>query len=276
MGSFSKTLRQIYDKDYAQKEYLPAFHCLPLTFLKQDIKRGEIAFSSIRNWEDKYESSFLDCPWNDDFCGENVACICFASKANENQAASWEFRKKKSKHKYVQACFDLRRFLDLLESWAKEKKARIFVRKVKYLNGEARDKMLAKIPPKSKFKLDNYIDLLSIKRESFKFENEVRVFIFLRGMFKKREKKELHKAQLYKVPMDELKTLVKKITLEPFTSDKIDSGKYPKKPEDDKEIEKVKVFVDSHISPRIDLPRFVQRSRLYEYPRKINWDKLGK
>lgn len=252
-------------------EYTPAYLCLPISYLKKDVMSGSLAFADPKNWDDVLETRYLDCKFGKGrFKDRQVACLCHSKKADENQAASWVFRKQKSRKHFVQIKLDLDGLTESVRKWANDHGYEFFKKDVRYMDVDALNDVPKNAPLLSEFSIEDYVDLLTIKRRAFKFENEIRLFIVGDNLpFSGDEKSR----QMFVEIGSQLNDLIKNVKLQPIDAEKVKSGAFDGSAKD-KEKEQLKKFLVKHIGKRAQDSRFVVRSRLYEYGPKCNWNKF--
>ena len=125
--------------------------------------------------------------------------MCLSKSSNENEEALWSLRstkkqgqdKKINKDKVIRLTLNIRTLLKQLDKLASKESFRVYVANVNYAlkNSEILNLHDIKSPyynvffgsdPKQ-FDISNYLNLLLLKRKSFKYENEIRIIIVKEG-----------------------------------------------------------------------------------------------
>lgn len=157
---------------------------LPLSYLQKDLN-DKVTFVSPIRWMDSYERRFFDLGYTSlshPFSAPDVYCMCLTAKQAKNEDAMWRMYTKPGEV-MVNVFYKINNLLNQLDSAAIRDHFKVFIGKVKYLD----KKSIIKIRPSAitGFGLADYLNLLTIKRIAFDYENEVRLFVVKdRGSFK--------------------------------------------------------------------------------------------
>lgn len=249
-------------------EFTPAYLCLPISYLKKDVTSGSLAFADPRNWDDILEFRYLDCEYGKGrFKERQVACLCLSKKADENQAASWVFRKQKSRKHFAQIKLDLDGLTESVRKWAEEHGYDFFCKNVQYMDVDSLNAVPENAPLLSEFTVEDYVNLLTIKRRAFKFEDEIRLFIVGDDLPFNAAESPRH---MFVDLGSQFKDFIKNVKLQPIDAEKLRSESYETSNKD-VEKEQLRKFLVKHIGKRAEDNRFIVRSRLYEYGPKCKW-----
>lgn len=226
-------------------------------YFKRNIRKNRLFFSKVENWEDQLERLFVN---RGGWTSDDVACLCMTSNASTNSAAAWKMHKKGEKP-LLQIEFDIHKVENIMNQWLKKNDSYfVYIKKVKYLSDDEIKKLKKENWEKKEYSLDLFVDLLSVKRRDFMFEGEVRIFVI-----KKKMAFDKIFTNLFEVKFDDcsLFNSIKKISLEPFSSEFVKKGLIPKR-EDDEELQDMIDFAKSQSCQERVWYRFVQRKRLYQ------------
>ncbi len=193
----------------------------------------QIGFVSPELWYDPYEIKYL----NTDYTGLNgyrqPTIYCFCARMDlQNEEASWKIYKRDN-DPLLRLVIQTEVFISSLLSFAEEKECDVYLAKVNYNLKKAEiDNLYSTSSPHyqdffQNFNEEQYIKIMSLKRNAFKYENEVRFFIIPRNPGKVNDN--LHKNVL-NVPVDV--NMIKRITYYPANkseenlASKIEIAKY--------------------------------------------------
>lgn len=152
------------------------YRFMPYSRVMQMFKENMIAFVSPEKWDDPYEKKYLNIKVNGRDNLPNIACLCFKTSLNDNSAAFWNSIRKDGEP-VVRLTIDLPSLWNVLDDFAEENKAEIYVSSVEYVHPKTINEAY-KNPAIVKSKLvDSYIRLMSLKRNAYKYEDELRIFI---------------------------------------------------------------------------------------------------
>ena len=171
---------------------------MPFKYLKENIKNNQIVFVSPKTWQDPFEQIYYTAENFEkyNYKKPNIFCMCLTENSRCNEAAAWEmYRSDRAKiiqirllaKKLIQVRFWTEKMLKQLDKFCQEQNFSIYIGNTNYcfekLDAIAtlyestnleHDKYF---PDKNYFSIDNFLNLLLLKRVSFKFENETRIFL---------------------------------------------------------------------------------------------------
>lgn len=207
------------------------FRYLRFSRVQEMFKKHEITFVSPSQWEDPYEKRYYKVKVND---GKesvpNIACLCVTTSASENASAFWNWGKN-SDEPWLRLAINLYELLNTLDSFASKHKARIYVSSAKYDYNENEIKNIHKDKNFKASTLERYyIKLMSLKRQAYRFENELRIFVVWDEDSKnfdslKKEEKYVEDKVLKISYKKSMKQLIEKITLDPRSAEFVDAKK---------------------------------------------------
>lgn len=202
-------------------EDLSVYRYMPYSRVREMLKDNTITFVSPALWDDPYEKRYYNAKLNgSDNVFPNIACFCVTSSPSENSAAFWSWSKG-SNEPWLRIEFRLVELLDGLNDLAGRIGARIYVSPMRYDYDEDEiDNIHKKMDFDEKNLERSYVKLLSIKRKAYKYENELRIsFVWGRNtsMLESKEKLkyEVDKTLKMYFPKHVIRSLIKKITLDP-------------------------------------------------------------
>ena len=157
---------------------------MPYSRFISSIINDELVFVSPEIWIDPFERRF----WKTDytrysFTQPNIYCMCLTTKSTTNEEAAWKMYVD-SKERALRITFNVDILLKKLDDYARESGNKIYIGKAIYcdrkriVNLHNEDNIFF---PKSDFTLEHYLSLMCLKRKSFEFENEIRIFIVKDG-----------------------------------------------------------------------------------------------
>lgn len=190
---------------------------MPLNRFLSMLDEQKLTFVSPETWYDPFETRFYLADYSKfKFDKPEVYCMCLTDQGYENEEASWKMYSDGSNSKIVQITFDKNIFFNILDGYANVSGCTIYIGRANYLYNVNEIKNLHKPGSKgydyyfsSDFKIENFINLLCIKRHAFSFENEVRVF-----MVNNKKKKEEYFKTISDI--DYQSGLIKSIRLSPY------------------------------------------------------------
>ncbi len=161
----------------------PVFHrYFPLKYLEQMLNEEMLAFVYPKLWNDPYETLYLTTNFSavSDYKQKRIFCLC-ARSTDDNEEASWKVYSNGSEP-LLRVRFHIVELLRQIIRFADENKCKVYysqisydydydqIREIKYRQ-RLRDKFLKDIDEKK------YIELMSLKRPSFGYEKEFRLFV---------------------------------------------------------------------------------------------------
>ncbi len=161
----------------------PIFHrYFPLGYLEQMLNDKKLAFVYPKLWNDPYETLYLTTDFSavSKYRQKRIFCLC-ARSTDDNEEASWKVYSNGSEP-LIRVRFHIVELLRQIIEFADRKKCKVYysrilydydydqIREIKYRQ-ELRERFLEKIDEKK------YVELMSLKRPSFGYEKEFRLFI---------------------------------------------------------------------------------------------------
>jgi len=172
-----------FSDDYTLYKYMP------YNRLNECVQNKELVFVSPETWIDPFERRF----WETDYSSKygyhqpEIACMCLTTKSTTNEEASWKMYSD-STSKALRISFNKNQLFNILNSYALNNNCEIYIGKAIYtydrkaiigLHNQAN--VFFPIPP-AQFTLIHYLTLMCLKRKSFAFENEIRIFIVKKNL----------------------------------------------------------------------------------------------
>ena len=149
------------------------------------VKNNELVFVSPDTWKDPFERRFFKTDYTSlNFKRPEIGCMCLTSKSSTNEEASWRMYVNPN-DKALRLSIDFNEFCKMLYNYAGTNDCKVYIGNVIYdftkeeimsLNNNTKNINYDTYFP-SPLSLENYLTLMLIKRVSFAFENEVRIFI---------------------------------------------------------------------------------------------------
>ncbi len=196
---------------------------MPYSRLVKSIINEELVFVSPKTWIDPFERRF----WKTDytrynFTQPNIYCMCLTTKSTTNEEAAWKMYVD-SKERALRITFNVDILLKKLDDYARESDTKIYIGKAIYDFDRTEIIDLHKKEniffPKSVFTLEHYLSLMCLKRKSFEFENEIRIFIVKDG--------ESSYESLLKIKTGFDKEFIQKVMIGPKTPFSSEDPRYP-------------------------------------------------
>ena len=149
------------------------------------VKNNELVFVSPETWKDPFERRFFKTDYTSlGFNRPDIACMCLTSRSSTNEEASWRMYVNPN-DKALRLSIDFNEFCKILDNYAEVNDCEVYIGKVIYKFTKEQIMSLHKKTKNTYYDayfplpltLENYLTLMLIKRVSFAFENEVRIFI---------------------------------------------------------------------------------------------------
>jgi hypothetical protein len=167
------------------------------------LKNKEITFVSPELWNDPFETKYLKTDYSaiGYIRPEQIYCFC-ARTDNANEEASWNIYSNSQEDPLIRISLRTFHFLEYLKNYSDQHNCKIYYSRVNY---DLKAKDIAEL-----YKADNefhdryfndfteekYIQVMSLKRQAFKYENEVRIFLV------SKDGKPIGNNGLLKIPID--------------------------------------------------------------------------
>ena len=196
------------------KDKSTVFKYMPLDRFVKSVDNKELVFVSPETWYDPFEQLYygIDCS-SRGYNTEDIACMCVSEKSSTNEDACWRVYAG-ANNKTVRLSIEKDSLLRLLDDYSDSEGFEVYIGKVNYLYEKKDIKNMHN--PSSRLyneyfpatmKVEHYLSLMLLKRKSFKYENEVRIFLVRKSI----------KNRLLKIPCDyKEKGLVSSVMLSPY------------------------------------------------------------
>lgn len=153
------------------------------------VMNKELIFVSPNSWKDPFERRFYKTDYNSiGFTRPEIACMCLSSKSSTNEEASWRMYVE-SNDKALRLSIEFEALCKVLEEYATVNNYKIYIGKVEYLASKKIELLHKDVSAieystffPTRFLIEHYLTLMLLKRVSFEFENEVRIFIVNDGI----------------------------------------------------------------------------------------------
>lgn len=145
-----------------------------LSDLEKSIKNNNFFFSSPESWYDPFELKFYK-PQIKINTENNItihAC-CFACNDIDNEEGFWQIWSKGEKDTIVRVTYNVEKLLKALDSQANNQ-YEFYLAGVEY---KSRGEIMKQEKKASYEKIDDYLNMLCLKRNAYKYEHELRLFV---------------------------------------------------------------------------------------------------
>lgn len=175
-----KNIKFIYGADKERKKYV--YKYLPLSRLLDIHKTQTIGFVYPELWNDPYEILYLKTNFSAfGFDNKNKIYSLCLSRSYENEEAAWKIY---SNHlePTIRCKINYDVLLTILDDFANQNDCNVYISKINYALTQKEIRNI-KNPSEyydvlfDNFKEENYIAIMSLKRNAYKYENELRVFV---------------------------------------------------------------------------------------------------
>jgi hypothetical protein len=201
---------------YKEPKYL--YKYITYSSFVQYIEKNILVFVSPILWPDPFEYRFL----NTDYTAYNynrpeIACMCTTENTQENEDAAWKIYINNQKEKGLRISLNTENLLSQLNELAKERSFKIYIGKMIYDFGrnEIEELHTDKFPSFKEqfftfpFTNDNYLSLMCLKRVSFQYESEIRIFLVKEiGLYETSK-------NTISIPLD-IKSIIKRVVIAPL------------------------------------------------------------
>ena len=152
--------------------------------LKENVDKKNIVFVSPKLWEDPFEQIYYRADFEKyNYQQPNIFCMCLTENATQNEAAAWKMYQDGTE-KMIQVRLWAEKMLQQLDRFCQSNHFSVYIGKMNYGFLQKEIESLYKEHgqihedyfPKN-FCNEHYLKLLLLKRRSFEFENEVRIFV---------------------------------------------------------------------------------------------------
>ncbi len=166
------------------KDKKTIFKYMPIDRFIQSVDDMELVFVSPEMWYDPFEQLYygIDCS-NKGYTTEDIACMCASEKSSTNEDACWRVYAG-TNTKTVRISLEQDKLLRVLDKYALNYGYEVYIGKVNYAFEKQEIKNLykpssthyAKFFPDTMSR-EHYLSLMLLKRKSFQYENEIRIFL---------------------------------------------------------------------------------------------------
>lgn len=205
---------------------------MPYITFKKSVNDNCLLFVSPEKWTDPFEKIYLHAhlsgfPNIKDFIPPKVACLCFTRHLTGNSDAFWKSFKKDINQQLVRVEFSLKSLL--VQLCSKLKNIHIYVSAIDYSLEQQKIKQPSLFLPSiinlnDNKKIDQeelFIKMLSYKRMSYEYENEIRIFLVPNG----NKEIQFQDNGVFRIKEFDYAAAVKKVWIEPFPSGWITKAK---------------------------------------------------
>ena len=150
---------------------------MKISNLVKSIEENNFFFTSPLNWFDPFELFFFRPQMN--IANEGLVCVhacCFACNDIENEEGFWQIWSIGENEPIVRVTYNIEKLLESLNRNAKDQYD-FYLAGMEYVS---RDKIMNLYQEKqvdSYEKIDDYLNMLCHKRNAYKYENELRLFV---------------------------------------------------------------------------------------------------
>ncbi len=145
---------------------------MPFLRFKQDVENGCLSFLSPLKWRDPFENVFYAPHQIIGGATFDVRCICTTFDRVENEESAWA-RSGSSDDKQIRVTYKFDKLCRVLEQAAQEVGCKFYFSVVDY--SQSKDNLIAANAQVYQT-IDEYLNVLSLKRKAFSYENEIRIF----------------------------------------------------------------------------------------------------
>ena len=157
----------------APKWLFTLYRYMPFSRLYTELNEKTITFLSPKQWEDPFEGAFFDLDKN-----HNIKCICFTYNGSIGEEWAWKSYRCGEPLVRIEIMFD--KLVDTLSGFScqKENNWSFYISVCDYSMDKSSIIDYVKNLKKSgiTFSLDNYLNIMSLKRKAFSNEREIRIF----------------------------------------------------------------------------------------------------
>lgn len=183
--------------------YGTLYKYIRLSYVLEMLKNKEITFVSPELWNDPFETKYLKTDYSaiGYIRPEQIYCFC-ARTDNANEEASWNIYSNSQEDPLIRISLRTFHFLEYLKNYSDQHNCKIYYSRVDYglkakdiaelykADNEFHDRYF------NDFTEEKYIQVMSLKRQAFKYENEVRIFLV------SKDGKPIGNNGLLKIPID--------------------------------------------------------------------------
>ena len=203
----------------------PFYKYIPLSRFEKSIEDKKLVFVRPKLWRDPFEKIYYKADYTrHSYTVEDVACLCVTYSGITNEEASWKMysiNKEEGGIDAVRVSFNKDAFLTLLNDYCRNNNCNAYIGNVIYKHNTNEIKKiwdssspLHYIYCPSPMFTHHYLSLLLLKRKSFAYEKEIRIFILRNG---ETSLGLISDKDLLEIPCKYSKThLVDRVTLAPY------------------------------------------------------------
>ncbi len=188
----------------------PVFHrYFPLSRLEEMLNDKQLAFVYPKLWNDPYETLYLETDFSpvSNYKQPKIFCLC-ARSTDDNEEASWKVYSD-GREPLIRVRFHVVELLQQIHDFASKNDCNLYYSQISYAHDYDEIKQInIKDDLRKEFLKDfdeeKYIKLMSLKRPSFGYEKEVRLFIVpkKRKWFLLKQKQPLFEKEILKIPIE--------------------------------------------------------------------------
>ena len=166
------------------KDKKTVFKYMPMNRFVKSVDDQELVFVSPETWYDPFEQLYygIDC-LPKGYKTEDIACMCVSEKSSTNEDACWRVYAG-TNNKTVRISLEQDKLLQLLDNYATNNGYEVYIGRVNYAFEKQEIKKLCNHSSKhytmffpKTMSREHYLSLMLLKRKSFLYENEVRIFL---------------------------------------------------------------------------------------------------
>lgn len=136
-----------------------------------------LPFLTLDKWDDPYETILYRADNHN--LGIQLACCCCTCERVEGEEASWKRNQTAYNDPVIRISFNYENLCDVLEQIGQKCNVKFYITIADYSNSIDQLKGLSK---RSVTSVEEYINLLTLKRKAFAYENELRIFVVGRNL----------------------------------------------------------------------------------------------
>ena len=145
-----------------------------------------LSFLSPYKWHDPYETLFYEPNMLINGNKYHIACLCCTYDEVDSEESAWT-RSKLTQHtdkKIIRVSYNMEMLYNAMEQFATHNKEyedlRFYFSIVDY--SQSKVHLIPSNKPKSYTSIDEYLNIMSLKRKAFAYENELRIFVVSKGI----------------------------------------------------------------------------------------------
>lgn len=155
---------------------------MPLSRVLEMLREKKITFVYPELWQDPYETKYLKTDYSlVGYTQNKIFCLC-ARMDNLNEEASWKIYRN-NQEPLIKVSIKTTNLFNYLKAFTERHQCKMYLSKINYRHSKTEiDQLYKKDHPLYKeffinMDEEKYIKLMSLKRNAFNYENEMRLFI---------------------------------------------------------------------------------------------------